>query len=85
LESFRTSSKDETLFNAENLHSLNFPGDNKLDEFYQRWREIIGGMKPQDVPSKETLRDSLVRKLKSSNRLQLDLKFYDHMDDQQNS
>lgn len=54
---FRTTSRDDALFNAENLHSLKYLEDSKLDLFYQRWREILQNMKPMDVPSDSTLRD----------------------------
>ena len=73
LDHFRTTSQDETLFNASHLYKLQYRGDKEVHNFLNAWLEIIVSMKPQDIPSDVTLRDHLLRKIEGSAALNVDL------------
>ena len=57
LDHFRTTSKDEVLFNASHIYKLQYRGDKEMDKFLHAWIEIIANMKAEDIPSDNTLRD----------------------------
>ena len=59
LDHFRTTSKDEVLFNASHIYKLQYRGDKEMDKFLHAWIEIIANMKAEDIPSDNTLRDHL--------------------------
>eukprot|EP00435_Cladocopium_sp_Y103_P005054 s7239_g1.t1 len=67
LDHFRTTSRDEVLFNAR---------DKEMDKFLNAWLEIIANMKPEDIPSDVTLRDHLLRKIEGSTALHVDLAIF---------
>ena len=73
LDHFRTTSRDETLFNASHLYKLQYRGDKEVHNFLNAWLEIIVNMKPQDFPSDVTLRDHLLRKIERFAALNVDL------------
>ena len=73
LHNFRTTSKDEVLFNASHICRLQYRGDKEMDKFLNAWLEIIANMKPEDIPSEVTLRDHLLRKIEGSQALRVDL------------
>ena len=79
LSSFKTTTHAEVMYNAYHLHVLNYPGDNKLREFYSKWQEMLANIKPSDMPSKESLRDILHRKLDNNTTLmKIDMNTYDN-------
>ena len=51
LDHFRTTSKDEVLFNASHIYKLQYRGDKEMDKFLNAWVEIIANMKVEDIPS----------------------------------
>eukprot|EP00435_Cladocopium_sp_Y103_P021266 s5034_g5.t1 len=51
LDHFRTTSRDEVLFNASHIYKLQYRGDKEMDKFLNAWLEIIANMKPEDIPS----------------------------------
>eukprot|EP00435_Cladocopium_sp_Y103_P061691 s362_g23.t1 len=73
LDHFRTTSRDEVLFNASHIYKLQYRGDKEMDKFLNAWLEIIANMKPEDIPSDVTLRDHLLRKIEGSTALHVDL------------
>ena len=76
LNHFRTTSKDEVLFNASHICRLQYRGDKEMDKFLNAWLEIIAKMKPEDIPSEVTLRDHLLRKIEGSQALRVDLTIF---------
>ena len=75
LDHFRTTSKDEVLFNASHIYKLQYRGDKEMDKFHA-WIEIIANMKAEDIPSDNTLRDHLLRKIDGSQALHVDLTIF---------
>ena len=73
---FRTTSKDEVLFNASHIYKLQYRGDKEMDKFLNAWIEIIANMKVEDIPSENTLRDHLLRKIDGSQALHVDLAIF---------
>ena len=51
LDHFRTTPRDETLFNAGHLYKLRYRVDKATHNFLNAWLEIIANMKPEDIPS----------------------------------
>ena len=76
LDHFRTTSKDEVLFNASHIYKLQYRGDKEMDRFLHAWIEIIANMKVEDIPSDNTLRDHLLRKIENSQALHVDLTIF---------
>ena len=76
LDHFRTTSKDEVLFNASHIYKLQYRGDKGMDKFLHAWIEIIANMKAEDIPSDNTLRDHLLRKIDGSQALHVDLTIF---------
>ena len=76
LDHFRTTSKDEVLFNASHIYKLQYRGDKEMDKFLNAWIEIIANMKVEDIPSDNTLRDHLLRKIENSQALHVDLTIF---------
>ena len=76
LDQFRTTSKDEVLFNASHIYKLQYRGDKEMDKFLNAWVEIIANMKVEDIPSDNTLRDHLLRKIDGSQALHVDLTIF---------
>jgi len=73
---FRTTSKDEVLFNASHIYKLQYRGDKEMDKFLNAWIEIIANMKVEGIPSDNTLRDHLLRKIDGSQALHVDLTIF---------
>ena len=80
LDHFRTTSKDEVLFNASHIYTLQYRGDKEMDKFLHAWIEIIANMKAEDIPSDNTLRDHLLRKIDGSQALHVDLTIFQGRD-----
>ena len=76
LDHFRTTSKDEVLFNASHIYKLQYRGAKEMDKFLNAWVEIIANMKVEDIPSDNTLRDHLLRKIDGSQALHVDLTIF---------
>ena len=80
IQSFKTTSHTEVMYNSQHLHEMSYPGDAKLSMFYHRWIEMLANMKPEDRPSETTLRDVLYRKLEHNSPLmKLDLFAWDNL------
>ena len=80
IQSFKTTSHTEVMYNSQHLHEMSYPGDAKLSMFYHRWIEMLANMKPEDRPSETTLRDVLYRKLEHNSPLmKLDLHTWDNL------
>ena len=76
--SFKTTSHVEVMDNGHHLHQLAYIGDSKLSSFYNKWIEMISNMKASDVPSDDSLRDTLYRKLDGNAEImKMDLNRYD--------
>ena len=76
--SFKTTSHVEVMYNGHHLHQLAYIGDSKLSSFYNKWIEMISNMKASDVPSDDSLRDTLYRKLDGNAEImKMDLNRYD--------
>ena len=70
------------MYNAYRLRQMQYPGSSKLREFYNKWIEMLAEMKQSDMPSKESLRDILFRKLDNKTSVvRLDLSTSDNVDD----
>ena len=80
LDHFRTTSKDEVLFNASHIYKLQYRGDKEIHKFLNAWIEIIANMKVEDIPSDNTLRDHLLRKIDGSQALHVDLTIFKRRD-----
>ena len=76
LDHFRTTSKDEVFFNASHIYKWQYGGDKEMDKFPHAWIEIIANMKAEDIPSDNTLRHHLLRKIDGSQALQVDLTIF---------
>ena len=76
LDHSRTTSKDEVFFNASHIYKLQYRGDKEMDKFLNAWIEIIANMKVEDIPSDNTLRDHLLRKIDGSQALHVDLTIF---------
>ena len=76
LDHFRTTSKDPVLLNASHIYKLQYRGDKEIDKFLNAWIEIIANMKVEDIPSDNTLRDHLLRKIDGSQALHVDLTIF---------
>ena len=66
LVSFKFPDHAEVLYKSHHLYVFAYFGDDQLEAFYNRWLDIIYSMKPDDRPSKNSLRDSLFRKIEHS-------------------
>ena len=59
-ESFRTRDRTDMIVSMDYLIiKLQCQGDHKMSTFKQTWLEVIGRMRPEDVPSDTALRDTL--------------------------
>ena len=65
LVSFKSPDHTEVLYNSHHLHVFAYHGDDQLEAFYNKWLDIIYNMKPDDRPSKNSLRDTLFRKIET--------------------
>ena len=81
LLNFKTTSNVEVLYTSMHLYQFEFEyeGDRNLSLFIHTWDEILAGMKPADIPSDETLRDLLYRKVKNSNLMSYDIHMYNSL------
>ena len=79
MESFRARDRLDLVYTVEQLGQLQYGGVAKLAHFRTVLMEIIHNMRPEDVPSSRALRDTFYSKIKGSNLMQLELKFYDMM------
>ena len=73
MESFRARDRIDVIYTIDHFTKIQYPGDNKLAKFKATWLEVIGRMRPEDVPSKNALRDLLHLKIKGSNLMKLEL------------
>ena len=73
MESFRTRDRIDVIYTIDHFTKIQYPGDNKLATFKATWLEVIGRLRPEDVPSKNALRDLLYLKIKGSNLMKLEL------------
>ena len=55
------------------LIKLQYQGDSKTDTFNQKWLELIGRMRPEDVASDTALRDTRRSKIKESPMMKMEL------------
>ena len=76
LVSFKSPDHTEVLYNFHNLHIFAYYGDNQLEAFYNKWLDIIYNMKPDDRPSKNSLRDTLFCKIEHSKLMHFDISRY---------
>ena len=72
-ESFRTRDRLYMIVTLDYLIKLQYPGDIKINTFKQTWLEILGRMRPEDVPSGAALRDTLHGKIKDSPMIKTEL------------
>ena len=75
-ENFRSSDNAEVMYPIDNLIHLKYPGDEKIYDFYNRWRAILEGMRVEDTPPKRTLRDILYKQDRDSTIMRFDLPLY---------
>eukprot|EP00435_Cladocopium_sp_Y103_P063515 s220_g25.t1 len=77
LNHFRTPGVSETMFTMEHLVKMTYYGDAHLDQFYDKWMEMVNNMRPEDVPPDDWMRRSLYSKIRHSNLLMFDIKQYE--------
>ena len=76
LISFKSPDHTEVLYNAHHLYMFNYYGDDQLEAFYNKWLDIIYNMKHGDLPSANSLRDTLFRKIEHSKLMSFDISRY---------
>ena len=76
MESFRTRDRTDVIYSIEFLTKLQYPGDHKLLQFRASWHQILGRMRPADIPSDNMLRDILYAKVKGSKEMKTELEMY---------
>ena len=76
LISFKSPDHTEVLYNAHHLYMFNYYGDDQLEAFYNKWLDIIYNMKHDDLPSANSLRDTLFRKIEHSKLMSFDINRY---------
>ena len=76
MESFRTRDRTDVIYSIEFLTKLQYPGDHKLLQFRASWHQILGRMRPADIPSDNMLRDILYAKVKGSKEMRFELEMY---------
>ena len=76
LISFKSPDHTEVLYNAHHLYMFNYYGDDQLEAFYNKWLDIIYNMKHDDLPSANSLRDTLFRKIEHSKLMSFDISRY---------
>ena len=82
LNSFRTTSQVEVQCDVSHLNALQFNGDSRLHEFYNKWTEIYSMIRTEDLPSDKFIRDMLYNKLEDkSQSLAMDLRDFDRLDE----
>ena len=80
LESFRTFGRLDLLYSMD-LYKLSNYGDKKMQDFKQKWNDILANMNPDEKPKDVQLRDMLYRKLRDNSKaLELDLQVCANMD-----
>ena len=72
-ESFRTHDRLDMVVTLDYMIKPQYPGDNNMHAFKSTWLEIIGRMRPQDVPSETALHDTLYDEIKDSPLLKMEL------------
>ena len=60
---------------------FNYYGDDQLEAFYNKWLDIIYNMKHDDLPSANSLRDTLFRKIEHSKLMAFDINRYKTYDE----
>ena len=66
------------------LYQFEYQGDRNLSLFFHIWHtwdEILAGMKPSDIPSDDTLRDLLWRKIRISSLMSYDMHMYNGLNE----
>ena len=81
LISFKSPDHTEVLYNAHHLYMFNYYGDDQLEAFYNKWLDIIYNMKHDDLPSANSLRDTLFRKIEHSKLMAFDINRYKTYDE----
>ena len=76
LISFKSPDHTEVLYNAHHLYLFNYYGDDQLEAFYNKWLDIVYNMKHDDLPSANSLRDTLFRKIEHSKLMSFDISRY---------
>eukprot|EP00435_Cladocopium_sp_Y103_P031083 s1948_g7.t2 len=76
LTNFKAPDNTEVLYNSHHLYMFQYYGGNQLEAFLMKWKDIIYNMKPDDRPSKNSLRDTLFRKIEDSKLMQYDIHKY---------
>ena len=71
---FKTNEEAGSLYSIEDLLKVQLSGDD-LSSFIHNWESVIAGLNHQ--PEETTLRDILLRQLRSSGKLKFDLEVYD--------
>ena len=71
---FKTNEEAGSLYSIEDLLKVQLSGDD-LSTFIHNWESVIAGLNHQ--PEETTLRDILLRQLRSSGKLKFDLEVYD--------
>ena len=76
LDSFRSATHTDLAFTGKHLYELTYPGDNKLSLFKSQWIHILSAMRDDDKPRGLALRDILFDKIKGSNSMAFDIRYY---------
>ena len=76
LSSFRSATHTDLAFTGKHLYELTYPGDNKLSLFKSQWIHILSAMREDDKPRGLALRDILFDKIKGSNSMAFDIRYY---------
>ena len=78
-ESFRTRNRTDILYTISELANLRFQDDNHLSLFKTQWFQVLESIRPEDRPSKESLRDMLFMQIKKSKRMALDISHFENL------
>jgi len=81
IDSVRSASNTDLVCTIKHLYDLPFAGDNDLVMFKSQCNEVLGCMRPGDVPNDIALRDILYDKVKGSKLMAFDLHYYEDKED----
>eukprot|EP00435_Cladocopium_sp_Y103_P025293 s1635_g6.t1 len=81
LSNFKSPDHREVLYNSHHLYMLTYYGDANLEAWYNKWLDIVYNMNPDDLPSKNSLRDTFFRKIEDSKLMSYDIQEYKTLSD----
>ena len=77
LDFFRTNRSLKTVYAYEDMENIKWLGDNRLEEFYRNYCEILNGL--SDHVTEEALTEKLLRILRKSTKLLTDIQWFERL------